>query len=209
MTQSLEPLVTFGFMKRLLAICRPPFILYLCLHIVLFLLGIVLVQLGGTIWVGAGSSLIAAAITGWVIFIYVFQVQTVAERLSLFTKFGLKDAFESRSVSIKKEYSDRLSSAHVGIDIIGFGLRALREDYAQVFSDWAEKATVRLLLLDPEYPANGGSYADQRDIEENNASKTISNDVREFVRTAAPHLQRSSRFQVRLYTCLPSIRNDR
>jgi hypothetical protein len=172
----------------------------------MFLLGMLLVQLNGPISAGIGTSLIAAAVTGWVVFVYVFQCQTVADRLNLLTRFGLKDAFESRSVRIRDEYHTRLQAVTANIDVLGFGQRALREDYAQLFASWSQKVTVRILLVDPEYPSKNRPYADQRDTEEGNAERAIRSDVKEFVKACSQLIgEQDARFQVRLYTCLPSV----
>ena len=49
---------------------------------------------------------------------------------------------------------------------MGFGLNSLRQDYGYAFSRWRDRATVRILLIDPRYPNSENSYASQRDAEE-------------------------------------------
>ena len=131
-------------MKRSFKSLQPPHYLYLAMHLVLFLLGIMAVQWGGPVWVGVGSSLIAAAVVGWVIFVYVFQAQAVADRLSLLAKFGFRNAFESRLTNIKHEYSARLKDAKRHIDLLGFGRRALREDFSHRVSSLVQSSSVRI-----------------------------------------------------------------
>ena len=96
--------------------------------------------------------------------------------------------------------------AHDSIDVLGFGLRSLLEDYGDQFESWSARCTIRVLLLDPEFPSARTPYADQRDREENNQQGDIGRDVREFVRRTATLAERpGTRFQVRLFRCLPSV----
>ena len=69
------------------------------------------------------------------------------ERVKTIRDSGLRHVFNARSVGIKAEYDDRLATAHEAIDIMGFGLRHLREDHDMHFEDWAKRATVRILVL--------------------------------------------------------------
>jgi hypothetical protein len=191
---------------RLCRLLRPQHYTYLALHVVLLLVGTYLTQLKGPVWVGCGSSLIAAAITGWVVFIYIFLSQRRSELLDLIAVFGLKGAFDGRSVSIREEYDSRLKRATKAIDVLGFGQRSLREDHSAEFASWSQRAVVRILLIDPEFPAKRSLYADQRDTEEGDPPKRISRDVRAFIDASrAVIAEGGTRFQVRLYTCLPSI----
>lgn len=179
---------------------------YLLLHVIVFMAGILFVQEAGAIASGIGASLIAAAIAGWVLFVWVLINQDQARRLDVLAKFGLVDAFPGRSTQIKDQYDRRLAGARQSIDVLGFGLRQLREDYHDEFASWAARARVRILLIDPQAPEPTRTYAMQRDAEEGNASGSISTDVQEFLdRTAAVRAQHPDRFQVRLYTALPSI----
>ena len=156
--------------------------------------------------VSVGTSLIAGGVAGWVLFLHVWLSQQTTERLEIITQFGFVQAFESRSMRIKAEYDRRLEAATDRIDIMGFGLRALRQDYADSFGKWRNRAAVRILLLDPEFPTSKNSLADIRDSEEGEDAKTIVKDVREFLRAAANEIGCSGGgFQVRLYRCLPSI----
>jgi hypothetical protein len=89
---------------------------------------------------------------------------------------------------------------------MGFGLKKLREDFKAQFPAWAARASVRILLLDPEFPTQQDSVADQRDKEEGDTVGSIRTDVREFVKAAASLIRdKNTRFDVRLYHCLPSL----
>ncbi len=180
--------------------------LYLVLHLVLLLVGLLLVMSGRTLLVAIGGSVIATAVAGSVLFLRVWLSEDDLRRMQVLTRFGLTQAFERRSIAIRQEYDSRLSRARKAIDIMGFGLRALKEDYHREFPKWAQRSEVRILLLDPEYPSPQSSIADQRDKEEKADCGQIRQDVRAFVRECAELLKDGeARFRVRLYRCLPSI----
>jgi hypothetical protein len=179
---------------------------YLLLHLLLLVIGLLLVMLGTTIFIAIGGSLIAAACAGWVLFLHVWLAQGELHRIEIIRRFGLSEAFEHRSVRIKEQYDVRLNRVHEAIDVMGFGLRALREDYQEHFSSWAARARVRILLLDPEFPTTKCPYAHQRDKEEKNEIGAIAGDVRSFIRVCSNLLKdQKSRFEIRLYRCLPSV----
>jgi hypothetical protein len=179
---------------------------YLLTHVIVVAFGVFLIRAESTTCVAIGTSLIAAGITGWTVFLYVFLSRDVSARLRILTDFGVSNIFAARSIRIREEYDDRLSSAREHIDILGFGLRALREDYFDKFSGWREKAHVRILLLDPTFPTCA-PYASQRDIEEKQSVGTIAQEVHDFVEAVLPILNSSGRypFEVRLYRCLPTM----
>ncbi|MBI2710057.1 MAG: hypothetical protein HYX34_10230 [Actinobacteria bacterium] len=180
--------------------------IYLLLHVIVFVVGVLFVRERGAVASGVGASLIAAAIAGWVLFVWVMVNQEQARRLDVLAGLGLIDAFTARSSQIKQRYDDRLAGARQSIDIMGFGLRQLREDYLNDFSSWAARAHVRILLIDPDAPGPATTYATQRDTEEGNAVGGIASDVREFLAQTADVRQRLPEgFQVRLYSALPSI----
>ena len=180
--------------------------LYLVLYVIVFATGIFFAA-SKSAWVsGAGSSLIATGVAGWVLFLWVVLNETQTRRLDLLSRLGLVDAFQARAASIKQEYDDRLAGARQSIDGLGFGLRQLREDFGDDFKKWSGQAQVRILLLDPTSPVVGHSYADQRDLEEGNPIGSISGDVAAFLaQTTALRADPSGRFKVRLYSALPSI----
>lgn len=186
--------------------------LYFLIHVVVFLLGCVVVatkeSLAGTFSMpfieGVGASIAATGVSGMIIFAYVFVSSRTSDQLALLQAAGLLKVFTYRSVAIRPEYTSRLDVATQRIDIIGFGLRALREDFAAAFDSWAGRAVVRILLLDPEFPTAAQSLAAIRDTEEQNAEGSIANDVREFAR-AVGRMRDRSRFHVKLYRAIPAI----
>jgi hypothetical protein len=160
-----------------------------------------------TWWFAAGSSMIAAGLCGWVVFVYVLISEDLGDKLTILSKFGLIKAFEARQVRIKDEYVDRLVEARECIDVIGFGLNAFREDFLHEFPKWKQRTGVRILLLDPEFPSIERSWASLKDIEEKNPTGKIAGEVKKFVQDAG-HLigkQGKGQFSIRLYHCSPSI----
>jgi hypothetical protein len=175
---------------------------YILVHFALFLCGFTLVRSAGTVSQGIGASVIAAAITGWVIFVYVRLSERRIEVLEALSRFGFVAAFEARAARIKPEYDRRLAGANEHIDIMGFGLKTLWEDYHGQFADWKLRAHVRILLIDPNSP-----YTVQRDTEEQELSGSIRRSAKRFLRETESIRNETTQhtFQVRLYTCLPSV----
>src|SRR6266851_813694 len=106
-------------------------VIYLLLHFVLVLIGILIASYGGALPISAGASLIATGITGWVLFAHLRLNESQRSLMNLLTLFGFVKAFDARGVRIRSEYEERLDKARDRIDILGFGLRALREDYRE------------------------------------------------------------------------------
>ena len=72
------------------------------------------------------------------------------------------------------------------------------------FADWAKRAKVRILVIDPEFPKKDCCLADLRDTEEGDGA--IREDVRKLIRSCGGLLRsKNEGFEVRLYTCLPSV----
>lgn len=186
-------------------ITKPTSLVYLLAHVVLLMIGLYLVRDkdSGLLAQGVGSSLVATAVAGWVIFVNVLLDQSTRESMEIVHRLGLIAGFTRRGAAMRDEYQKRLGTARKQIDIIGYGLSSLREDFRNDFATWRERAHVRILLLDPEYPRKNLSYAEQRDSEEEEPVGSIADEVAHFVDEIRPHL--GDRFEVRLYTCLPSV----
>lgn len=184
---------------------NPINVIYVLVHAILIVSGFLLLFLAESPLSEVGAALLAAGIAGWVVFAYVLVSREVARGVALLTDFGIIDAFEARAAAIRSSYDTRLIKAKSNIDILGFGLRALREDYSNSFPLWKEQARVRILLINPESPIATRPYAEQRDFEENNPLGSIAADVHQFLRVAGPLIESGGRFQVKLYKCLPSV----
>lgn len=186
--------------------------LYLSCHAILALVGLVLMLFDwpniklATLMVAVGASLLAMGFGGTVLFLSRWMEQTESERLDTIRDSGLRWVFPARAAAIKDEYDRRLAGAATAIDILGFGLKALREDYRDEFAVWARRAKVRILILDPDFPNEDESIAELRDREEDSTRGTIRTDVGQFL-AACDHLLNdpARRFRVRLYRCLPTI----
>src|ERR1035438_8558627 len=194
-------------MKRFSGLLSPTNWLYILAHLCLILLGFGLLGTQSSAAREVGGALVAAGIAGWVILAYVLQSQKLKEQIKIVTNFGFVSAFEGRSVRIRNEYDKRLATVSDKIDIVGFGLKTLRQDYLNEFKVWKARASVRILLIDPHFPEPTRAFADQRDAEENDRPGTIREDVEAFIQEVEPHLDRKSTrsFELRLYRCLPSV----
>jgi len=116
------------------------------LQAVLFLGGIPLVRSSYVVYQSIGSSLMAAGAAGWVMLVYVALTQRISNRLALLEDSGILRVFPARSVAIRPEYQERALKAKDGIDVIGFGLKALREDFrVDGFRQWASRAPIGLI----------------------------------------------------------------
>ncbi len=192
-------------MRRFFArIAEPLNIIYVLVHFVLFISGLYVFQtFKSALGQGVGASLVAAGVTGWVVFVYVLTGQSTRERLRVVQRLGVLAGFTHRGPAIREEYRTRIITARRQIDVLGFGLSSLREDFQKEFADWKQRAKVRILLLDPNYPTQHDSYANQRDREEQSPEQSISNEVNHFIARTRDLID--DRFQVRLYQCLPSV----
>jgi hypothetical protein len=179
-------------------------IIYLLAHLVLLIAGLLIFQVSKSLlWQSAGASLVAAAVTGWVVFVYVLTGETTRDRLGVVQRLGVIAGFTHRGPAIREEYRTRIVSARRQIDVLGFGLSSLREDFEGEFANWKQRASVRVLLLDPDFPTANCTYANQRDREEQNPEPSVANEVRHFINRTRDLVD--DRFQVRLYRCLPAV----
>lgn len=186
--------------------------LYLACHAILALTGLILMLLDpqsmkvAKFFAAVGGSLVAMGVGGAVLFLMVWIDRKEAQRLNDMREYGLSRIFPARSVSIRSEYDERLAHASDSIDIMGFGLQHLREDYGEVFAKWTDQATVRILIVDPEFPSKESPIADLRDVEERHLRGDIRNDVMGLICSCRNLIKDdNSNFKVRLYRCLPSI----
>lgn len=180
---------------------------YFLVHALLIVLGYVTVHANPIGIAGAvGSSIIAAGITGLVVFVYVRFAQDAADRLQMIAEFGIVAVFEARAARIKPEYDARIRAAKE-IDVLGFGLNAFREDYADQFAEWAQRCKVRVLLIDPNFPSTEHSFATQRELEEHDHAGSIRVSVEAFLADTSTlrSSSLSSRFQIHLYRCIPAL----
>jgi hypothetical protein len=191
-----------GSMTRI----RPLHVIYLICHLFVVVVGLFLVRNDDLTLQAIGASMIAGGISGGMIFLYVLWGSQFSERLEDIDRFGLVRLFEARSVRIRHEYENHLAHLTSRVDVMGFGLRAFLQDYRNNFDSWSRRASVRVLLIDPEFPTARQSFANQRDREEKNIGGTITDDVRAFAKEMGRLINESQgRFSIRLYRCLPTV----
>lgn len=186
-----------------LRVFSPLNVLYLVIHGALLIIGYLLTASKSPLVFAIGTSLIAAGVTGWAVFVHIFISEARQKKIRLFDELRIEAFFRSRGPSIKPEYDVRIARVCRHIDVLGFGQRALVEDYLVKFPDWKKRASVRILLLDPEYPVAENSVASLRDHDEGDNGGDIARDVRTFISQAGGLF--NEQFQVRLYRCLPTV----
>jgi hypothetical protein len=188
---------------------RPSGIIWAMAHVIVFLLGLVFINsafiglLSESLSQGIGGSLVAAGIGGEIIFLYVTVSEDWRLRLQMFFDAGLLQIFQRRSVSIRNEYDVRLSTAKE-IDVIGYGLGSLRQDYGSHFANWSQRARVRILLIDPDFPTADYSLADIRDTEEGRTRGDTRRDAEAFIALVLNSTGiRKSSFELRKMRAIP------
>lgn len=169
-----------------------------------------------------GASLVAAGVTGFVFLLHqslTYQDEQKAKRLH---EVGLESVYLDRSNEVRDDFGERLANARRSIDILGFGLQNFREDFDGVRDWWSGRPNVRILVLDPDFPGNGHSYAEQRDKEEHQQESKIAQNVADFVRYLREGLgeitpaadaalarwedgPRDTDLQLKLAQCIPAI----
>ncbi len=181
-------------------------VIYLMAYALVAAIGLFLMALGGTLLIAIGTSLIATGIAGWTLFAYVLLTDRLNKRFEILSDFGLLAIFKERSLGIRDVYESRLDQAEEHIDLLGFGQRAFRQDFAERFPMWLGRGVhIRILLLDPSFPKNSWSVADQRDREEQNDEGEIKRDVKSFLEKTQALRERHEKFEVKLYRCLPTV----
>ena len=161
--------------------------------------------LGPVVGLSLGTGLIATGIAGLVLYLYIRTTFDPQDKLQILTDAGLTNVFRYRSMRIKAEYDRRLEKARQ-IDLIGYGLKAFREDYSEEFIAWSGRAYVRILLTDPDFPSTQHSFANIRDAEENRQVGETRESVLTFEQevNGLEHLDRT-RFQIRRMPTIPTI----
>jgi hypothetical protein len=155
---------------------------------------------------GIGLSVVAAGVTGLVLFGWVLISDTLRNRVQVLDNFGIHDYFDTNTTPIRGEYASRLTKSSRSIDVLGLGLNKLRQDFGQQFAGWAENGKVRIILTDPLFPTAELSYADQRGSEERDPAGAVRSQVESWISdTARLRQSKPNNFEVRLATCLPTI----
>jgi hypothetical protein len=181
------------------------FTAYFAIQLVLILSGALVAATSGTIGLAVGTSMIATGASGIIVFGWVVFDEGENERRRVVDNFGFVTAFPYRSIQIKDEYRNRTRKASYRIDVMGYGLNSLREDFLDDFRDWAARLKVRILLVDTESPGDATKYVDVRDTEEGNSPGRTRLEVQKFISDTYHLWNENENFQVRLATALPSV----
>jgi hypothetical protein len=187
---------------------QPQTLLWILGHVVIIALGLICLLFERTIWDAIGTSLIATGGAGLCIAFYTLRTEHVQLGLDNLTTFGIQRIFTGRSARIRSEYEDRLDSMRQSLDVLGFGLSALLQDFREELPNWKRRANVRILVLDPNFPTAERPYALQRDAEEQNEAGRIANDVQNVINQVKDLVgvgDNGKTFHVRMYTCLPAV----
>jgi hypothetical protein len=201
------------FFDRLIqSLTSPVGALWILCHAIIVLVGVLFLSssaiqtaLPQGVALGIGGSLVATGIAGASLFLYILMGEGLRSRIAAIAQAGITNVFSARSVKIQNEYHERLKSARQ-IDLVGYGLSAFRQDYVQDFVAWSHRATVRILLIDPDFPSPENRIVDQRDREEKHPVGQTRNDILEFEKAVSELKElRRDRFQVRRTRAIPSI----
>jgi hypothetical protein len=179
--------------------------LYYVSHALLVASGLAINAIHGPFWTAIGTGLVGTGVAGAVIYVYIARTETVSARLESLQESGIQRIYMHRAAQIRPEYDERLTKAQNQIDIVGFGLKDFRRDYLAQFGAMSSRATIRVLLLDPDSP-----YAAQRDEEEGQSPGTIRSEIIEFLKQykAAYSSQpgfNTGKLTVRIHKALPTV----
>ncbi|WP_340107561.1 hypothetical protein [Pikeienuella sp. HZG-20] len=182
------------------------------LHVILVLIGILVINidyttnaLGSEISTGLGVSIMAAGVVGIFLFLYVALLDTTRSRLQALSDAGLDGIFRHRSVRIKGEYDARLAQAK-RIDVVGYGLGSMLEDFSNEFARWSRQAKVRIVAINPDAPTKESSYADMRDKEEGREAGKTRSDVQRLIKSIKENEDiNKDHFELRLMNSIPSV----
>jgi hypothetical protein len=181
------------------------FAIYFALQLVLILSGALITATLGSLGTAIGTSMIATGAGGIIVFAWVVFDEVERERRAVVESFGFVTSFPYRSIQIKDEYRDRTRKASRNIDVMGYGLNSLREDFLDDFEEWAARLKVRVLLVDTESPKGSVKYVDIRDMEEENSPGRTRAEVLRFIDDTYHLWSQGGNFQLRLARTLPSI----
>jgi hypothetical protein len=171
-------------------------LLYITTNVILILTGIILHLLNNT---SIGDNILASGIVGLVL----YWALDVTRRYEAEQKQLLSDANEQGVVRIYdrrliiERYAEVRMKTTGSFDIMGFGLRTFIEDNQHELKEWAKKFVIRILVIHPNT-----EYCIQRDLEENDPSGKIQQDVY-FITRLIQDLK-NPRIQVRWYKAIPT-----
>lgn len=110
--------------------------------------------------------------------------------------------FRSRSVTIRREYDDRLDRMEEHLDVLAWGLASFREDYGDKVVDWVDRGIkIRLLLVDANSDT-GAMLCELQDRFEDRDTGSTESDIRRFLAEVDPV---DSRYEIRVSCFHPGV----
>jgi len=172
------------------------------LILIYFLVNTILILIGAIFYSNdfksIGSSLIAAGISGyiiyWAIFVNKKKTKSEVEILNRLKEFGILNFHEKRLLYF--EYSEARKKTKEHLDILGFGLHTFFEDNKENLSSWSNNFKIRILLLNPN-----NLNCKQRDYEEGDPEGKLKNDI--FYATKIVLDLNNPRVKIKWYNAIP------
>lgn len=186
---------------------RHPTRIYFLSNVVVVLAGaVIMLAWDGDIGIGVGASVLASGITGFLFLAHSSLVLRRDERMQTVMDSRVVGVFERRDAQ-QDEFATLLRDAKESIDVLGYSLRSLRGDHPGGLEAWSRRATIRIMLIDPEFPSTEAPFAAHRDLEREDHLDATAQNVRQYIEYCRDSLGAlgESRIRVRLFQCLPSI----
>lgn len=145
-----------------------------------------------------GSSLIAAGISGyiiyWAIFVNEKKTKSEIEILNTLREFGILNFYDRRL--LYSEYGRACKKTKENLDILGFGLHTFIEDNKEKLNSWSIRFKIRILVLNPK-----NANCNQRDYEEDDPEGKLKNDI--FYITKIILDLNNPRVKIKWYSAIP------
>ncbi|MFC9894560.1 hypothetical protein ACFVMC_12790 [Nocardia sp. NPDC127579] len=126
-------------------------------------------------------------------------------------RVGITGGYGGRIVPNEREYLQRYLNASKGVDMIGLDFSSITRNFAS-YSRFRPGIRVRVLMLDPDYPAAASSYVGQRTTEERQPRPRQVSGAQLFCQNFArwrnelpAEQQGALDYSIRLYQTLPAI----
>lgn len=186
-------------------------IVWLAIHTCLFFLGLWLLMFKCLHDLGIG--IIASAVVGYFLLLYIAFSESFSEKISMLITLGLHQAFTQRGPKIEPSYENRIASAKTRIWVMACRGGKFKRHFGNQFSEWAqnEKLDVRILLSDPEFPTVDNSVSYLRDLEEPRNSHSpgrSKEDIEAFVsfyKNSISGIAEIKKFKLKLARCMPAF----
>lgn len=145
-----------------------------------------------------GGSLIAAGISGyiiyWAIFVNKKKTRSEVEILNKLREFGILNLHDRRL--LYSEYEKACKNTKEHFDILGFGLRTFIEDNKEKLIPWSKTFKIRILVLNPNNP-----NCKQRDYEEDDPEGKLKDDILYITKIVLD--LKNPRVKIKWYNAIP------